>query len=407
VSGLVTPKYYVLTVVYAPPGTNGGHSTSSVSYGSGSTTGTTVSSSDSFKQGLSVTVTAEGGFLGSGGQAEGNFGVTTNASNSQTLNISKSVTSEIADPGPSVDGIDHDHDLIYLWLNPSIQLKLFPTVSGAVSKAVWEPVNTQQAEITYLYVGWLKHPSQIPPGELQLLQRFGITTADFPQILKADPYAFPSGHSTEVPDKEPDPRRFKPLFETFPYEPPFAKTDPVPTTKLTLAYTNKQDSSASDQAENTVGLKLQASGGFPGLAKLTLKDQLNWTWTSVNTASSSSAATESATAVIGGPAFGYQGPTDVGVYYDTIYKTFLFVMLPVVGQPTIEGLVTNSSGQPMARKQVVISSNGIQYRTLTNAKGEYRIFNRISGPIRIQVEGSTKDLSQVPGNRKADITLSR
>src|SRR5262249_14540051 len=136
-------------------------------------------------------------------------------------------------------------------------------------------------------------------------------------------------------------------------------------------------------------------------------DQLNWTWTNVNTASSSSGATESATVVVGAPAFGYQGPTDIGVYYDTIYKTFLFVMLPLVGQPTIEGLATNSFGQPVARQLVSISSNGIQYRTLTTAKGQYRILSRISGPVRIQVEGATKELPQVPANRKADIALPR
>src|SRR5690348_12910648 len=37
VTGTVQPKYLVLTVIYAPPGTNGGKSSSSVTYGSSST----------------------------------------------------------------------------------------------------------------------------------------------------------------------------------------------------------------------------------------------------------------------------------------------------------------------------------------------------------------------------------
>ena len=57
--GTVSPKYLVLTVIYAPPGTEGGSSSSSVVYGSGSTTGSTVSSTGSFKQNHSVSVTAE------------------------------------------------------------------------------------------------------------------------------------------------------------------------------------------------------------------------------------------------------------------------------------------------------------------------------------------------------------
>jgi hypothetical protein len=48
VTGTVTLKYKVLTVLYAPPGTNGGMSTSQVSYSSGSTTGSTTTATSSF-----------------------------------------------------------------------------------------------------------------------------------------------------------------------------------------------------------------------------------------------------------------------------------------------------------------------------------------------------------------------
>jgi hypothetical protein len=180
VTGTVTPKYYVLTVVYAPPGTNGGKSTSSVTYGSGSTEGSTVSSSDGFKQSDTLTVTASAGILGtSEDQAGVSLGYTNNSTNTKSVDIKITGTSEINDPGPASDGINHDHDLIYLWLNPAVQLKLFPTVSGGVSSVAWQPVSSNQTIITYVYVGWLKNPSQMPPGELQLLQRFGITTRTF------------------------------------------------------------------------------------------------------------------------------------------------------------------------------------------------------------------------------------
>src|SRR5262245_19708169 len=53
VVGTVAPRYYVLTVVYAPPGTQG-TSQSSVSYSQGSSTGSTTSTSHSFKNELSV-----------------------------------------------------------------------------------------------------------------------------------------------------------------------------------------------------------------------------------------------------------------------------------------------------------------------------------------------------------------
>lgn len=59
-TGTVRPRYQVLTLVYAPPGTNGGKSTSSVDYGSGSTTSTTTSASSSFKAGIDVSASAGG-----------------------------------------------------------------------------------------------------------------------------------------------------------------------------------------------------------------------------------------------------------------------------------------------------------------------------------------------------------
>ena len=111
-SGTVQPKYKILTVVFAPPGTQGGGSTSSVTYGSGSTTGSTVSASNSFKQSYSISVTKEVGFLGTGGSLGASFGYGRNSSNSNSLDIKKAISTEINHRGPSIDGIDHDRDQI-------------------------------------------------------------------------------------------------------------------------------------------------------------------------------------------------------------------------------------------------------------------------------------------------------
>ena len=399
VTGTATPKYYILTVVYAPPGTNGGSSSSSVSYGSESAAGSTVSSSDSFKQGATITATAEGGVLGEGGSAAGSFGITSTSSNTNSLEVKQSGSTEINDSGPSADGINHDHDVIYLWLKPTLQLKLFPTTSGnAVSSVTWSPINTNQMVVTYVYVGWLTNPSQMPPGETQLLQSYGISQQDYPEILKADPFAASS------PPATPDPQRYQPLFITFPYEPPFSPGDPVPTLKFTATYTKTQGASSTAENEYTVGLSLSSEGGFPGLAKLTLKDELNWTWNSTDTRSTSNETTNSAAVTVGGPAFGYQGPTDMAVYYDVLYKTFLFAPLPTT-PPTLTGAVTTRAGKAVSGKEVIISSTGKRYRTYTNAKGEYRVFGNLSGPVRVQVERVTKQLPQLPSTRRADIAL--
>ena len=273
-----------------------------------------------------------------------------------------------------------------------------------MSSATWQPLNTGQTVITYVYVGWLKNPAQMPPGEMQLLQRYGISAADFPEMLKVDPYSrTPIIGATRIGGGVPDPKRYQPLFTTFPYEPPYGPADPVPTYKFTATYSNTSTTSASAQTEYTVGLKLGAEGGFPGLAKLSLKDSLNWTWTSTNAHSSSSGTTESASVTVGGPAYGYQGSiADIAVYYDLIYRTFLFVPLPNAA-PSMLGAVTASTGGTSAGREVIVVANGIKYRTFTNAKGEYRVYGNISGPVRIQSGSLIKDLPQLPTTRRVDI----
>jgi hypothetical protein len=61
---------------------------------------------------------------------------------------------------------------------------------------------------------------------------------------------------------------------------------------------------------------------FLNLISASLKTEGKWTWTSGMTSGSSTGTTESASLIVGGPAFGYTGPTTMKVYYDRLYKTF-------------------------------------------------------------------------------------
>ncbi len=221
VIGTVRPKYYVVTVIYAPPGTNGGRSSSSVAYANGSTEGSTVSSSSSFRDSSSLTISTSGS-LDLIGQASASLTLDSshNQSDSRSLDIRMSSSSEINDPGPASDGVDHNHDLIYLWLNPLLQVKLFSGANGRVTSVNWGLLPNGPTILTYVYVGWLKNPSQMPPGEAQLLQSHGITTADYAQILKVDPYASSQPVFSSGRNPAPDPHRYQSLDTTFSYEPP-------------------------------------------------------------------------------------------------------------------------------------------------------------------------------------------
>ena len=393
VSGTLQPKYYILAVIYAPPGTQGGGSKSSVAYGSGSTTGSTVSSSSSFKQNYSVSVSAEAGFLGNGGEVGASFSYGRNSSNSQSLEIKKTSTHEISVTGPSTDGIDHDRDLIYLWLNPKINLRFTAT------QAVWGLGNNSLVDIQYVYVGWLKNPSLIPSGVAQRLQAYGITTADYAEMLKADPFA---NGETSI-----DPERFQTdtLHTTFPYEPPFAPDEPVPLMKFTAVYSDTAFSSSSLQKEYSVGLTISGSASFIGLAKTKFKNQNTWTWTNTSTSSTSTGTSESASVTVAGPSYGYTGPTDMVVYYDVLYKTFLFAPIETTLPLALSGSVENTSGELLSGKEVVVMANGTLYRTFTNAKGEYRIFGNISGPLLLRVDNVWKPIQQIPLQKRFDVVL--
>src|SRR5215472_2914708 len=320
-TGTVTPKYYILTVVYSPPGTNGGKSSSSVNYGESSTIGSTVSSSDTFKQGTTVTATASGGILGGPqDQAGVSFGVSISSTNGQSLDIKQTSAGEINDVGPGSDGVNHDHDVIYVWLAPQMQVRVTPASAGRAAQVLWSPANAP-AVITYFYAAWLKNPSQMPTGQIQLVNQYGLTSEDLAQILSADPFAAttspalrrlattsrsvpdPNRFATQTasslrrldaaPPSAPDPNRYQ-LYGSLPYEPPLTPADPVPTDKHVLTFTSTSTSTSSTQEEYSVGLTLQSSGDFFGLFTLALKDQSTWTWTSTQAQGNSTASTETA-----------------------------------------------------------------------------------------------------------------
>jgi hypothetical protein len=277
-----------------------------------------------------------------------------------------------------------------LWLNPTVQLSLTP------ASAAWKLSPNTTADIQYVYVGWLKNPSQMPPGVVQRLQTYGINGQDYQQILKADPFA---NGNTAI-----NPGRYQMVNTTFPYEPPFSQNDPVPTYSFILNFSSGATSTSSTQNDYKVGVEASGSLGFLGLCKASFKTAASWNWTCTDTRVKATGTSESASTIVGGPAFGYSGPTDMGVYYDTLYKTFLFA--PVENAlPALKGSVTRAGGRAAAGKEITVVASGKKYRTFTNGRGEYRLFGSISGPLRLQVGTLVKQLPQLPANRQANLVV--
>jgi hypothetical protein len=148
--GILTPRYFVLTLIYAPPGNSQAPQNASVvSYGSGSSLASEDSITHTFKDDYSVAWALTGSILTFGGD----FTATNSTSRTDAVLFSKSATTTISQPGPAVDGLDHDHDAFWLLLRPKIDVKI------KEHNVTWAFEPGQQPEVLKVFVGWLRNPS--------------------------------------------------------------------------------------------------------------------------------------------------------------------------------------------------------------------------------------------------------
>lgn len=376
-AGAIDPLYYVLAVIYSPPGrTGGGGGTSSVSYGQGSTFSTFTESTRSFKQSYSVKATLSIPLIDKVFDLNpgGNAGYTITTTDRNSLAMSRSSTTTITHVGPPLDGIDHDEDEIYLWLNPRVHL------GDHAGTTLWtldiNPTNhtSTDMDIQYVKVGWLRGTLPMPPGVANELAHHGITPAHYSDILAHDEFA--NGNTAVDPDQ------FVRTGTTFPYEPPTSPNGTPDSFQLTLTNAHTDMYSTSKTRDTTIGTSIGVS--VPPAFGLRFEASGQWTWTSTTTRTTTSAATETATATVKGPSFGYTGPTNVAVYYDTMYKTFLFEFIRTPA-PVLHGRVLSRELAPIAHLPVYLRIGDVEYNTITNRNGEYRFFDHPAGPATVRL----------------------
>src|SRR5262249_38183106 len=89
-----------------------------------SSTGSTTSSSKSVKNEFSLSFERKIGSKENNVSIGGSFEWDKSKTDGTATEIKKTNKSTIAVSGPAIDGIDHDHDIIYLWLNPKITISI-------------------------------------------------------------------------------------------------------------------------------------------------------------------------------------------------------------------------------------------------------------------------------------------
>ena len=323
----LNPKYVVLSVLYSPPGQR-----SSVDYSSttGIGTSTTITTSGGQSSKLVASASAKFGLVSVSGSYSD--GWAESQDDSRSISLKKTSTSALIVPGPasSADGINHEADAFVLWLNPGISLvPLSPT------QAEWSYVvnpgdpSFPNMDIQYVSVSQLKNPSTMPPGIANALARSwdssglgGLTNEDYATILLRDPFA---GGSTTI-----DHTRFDLLAgETFPYDPPSVFGQPI-TTERSISYsaTSAQGQTATDSHESSVSVGIADTFALSWLTNFDVNYSRTWTVTNKHASDSTVSSDKSVAISITGPNAGYTGRTNIQVYKDNVYGSFMFAYTP-------------------------------------------------------------------------------
>jgi hypothetical protein len=217
--GYINPKYVVSTVLYAPPG-----SASTAVYTNSTTVSNTTSYTATFTSSTMDSVSTQTGLLGTGVTSVASWlnGIETNTTsttetqqsqNSTSVTLSLTTTNGLTVPGPTSNyvGVDHDYDVIEVWLNPVLLFTVYnTTMAGETNIASFGYGSsaldtTAPIDIWAIPVGCLngdfpqtESACAAPLGAFQRAwaanenwptgQGPGLTQADLNNILAADPW---------------------------------------------------------------------------------------------------------------------------------------------------------------------------------------------------------------------------
>jgi hypothetical protein len=356
VQGYVNPKYVILAWTYAPPG-----SKSSVVNNNSQMIGSSTSTNDSFSNQVSESVTVSGSTgtpdvkgVATGVEVSGteSTSYTDEQDSSKSVSINQTKTFVTTVPGPSNDsvGVNHDYDVVWLWLNPLADFNIFPNLPNSI---VWTGYHFDMSDIPRMDVfgvemGWLNgHFGTVPLDIQHVLDRTwaanqmwpagqgpGLTGpgagSDFDNIVKANPFSDSAYTVTVAPGSitSTDGRFTVTGNQNIDYVPPGPGGNPT-----TQAYSANYVQTDT----NGKGAKYTFQQGFAFEEKwkgslflqsvsfdLKQSDTLTWThqFSQVMTRSSGNTVSFSVT----GPAAtaNYSGPTEFLVFQDNIFGTFMF-----------------------------------------------------------------------------------
>jgi hypothetical protein len=431
----IAPKYYVLGIIYSPPGcstvnlTGGGtlrcSETSSVVYQNGSSLGSKVSVDHFFSNGVSVTNDVGGGFSLNGylklsHEHNETFsgGQSLNDVHSETVTKSETITESAK--GNS-DGVDPLQDIFLLWLNPAVVIEQkYAAAGNSCNTTSSSSINWYMAmaakevptEILFsMPAAWLKYStpdpnnlSSMPQPVSDQFAKLGFTQDDYKAILALDPFA--NSSDPNAPDYKSillspsdvsggeslfgslgstitrafTPRRFIPTTHSFGYTRPVQSKDCADgvCSCIALGDTIKNELQILDQQEVTTSLEWKGGDKITGeisVGNMSGDNQHQGSWKITSTTASTTDKSQSATATIHCPSINYSGPLEMQIWWDTLYGTFVFVPATLDGQlPTLhQAQVVDSSGEPLRNEPIALMVGGKAFHAVTDSSGHYAI----------------------------------
>lgn len=407
-AGTAYPKYILLGFVYAPPGCTSSSTfkcgqESQVQYSTTNSIGTQTSINNSFQAGIDASVgppqTGSGnngnptpgngnGMPGNNSGATLSGGVQFTKTSNQDVTVTVTNTRNLSLQGLA-DGVDHNQDHPVLLLNPQFNIqKDYQTVS-------WTPgIKGQEALIfDQLTVSELKDPSTMPANVATGFTQLGFTNADYQTILAQDPFA--SGATLEQVD--PNQTRFADTGYAFGYA--ASGSSDCSNGSCSCVINGYVDNTINQDANTltaTTSYNANLVGSIPVLGSLILKltGSLNFTNSVSNTNTKS--GTQSATLNLACPSPSFNSDDIfVGVYWDALYGTFLFVPFDATNSTVIQqGVITTTAGAPASRELVTLSFDGKTYRTYSDLRGHYKFVLASKAAKSVAKEGqlSVKDV---------------
>jgi len=370
--GTFRPRYYLITILYAPPG-----NLSEASYASGSSTGAKSE----------ITTTNAGGFSiqESSTFIDIGFGFQIGSKDGHSLETKKETTQTLSLQSQA-DALNHLKDMFYIWTNPQVDLQQTAGNSATVSLRARDG---EAVTIVNLTAEELQDPTKIPSTKKQALSN--LKSEDYQAILSFDPYVTGTAIAPS--------RYFK--VGTLQIDGPDQTGDPISGQGIKIS--TEEIAGIISGSTDKIDLSVLVGIEIDFIGKAGLKVGGTYEWEYDKSKEDTTGQTQEIELKLASSTVGYHDVIDV--YFDSVFQSFSYASrtagLIKAEASALSGTVTDNSGKPVMNERVFVTlPDGTKRTVLTNARGIYRVFDVPKNSIATIQFGTLKRQAKV-GSKKA------